>query len=55
MSLSFVLDNSVVMRWCFDDDLNDYAETGLQNYFQPCSHRSTLVSSDQGIIKLRLV
>ena len=30
MTQPFVLDNSVVMRWCFDEDLNDYAEAVLQ-------------------------
>lgn len=30
MTLPFVLDNSVVMRWCFDDVINDYAEAVLQ-------------------------
>lgn len=30
MTQSFVLDNSVVMRWCFDGSANDYAEAVLQ-------------------------
>ena len=30
MNKPFVLDNSVVMRWCFDDMQNDYAEAVLK-------------------------
>ncbi len=30
MTQAFVLDNSVVMRWCFDETPNDYAEAILQ-------------------------
>lgn len=30
MTQAFVLDNSVVMRWCFDEIPNDYAEAVLQ-------------------------
>ncbi len=30
MTQPFVLDNSVVMRWCFDEPPNDYAEAILQ-------------------------
>jgi predicted nucleic acid-binding protein len=31
MTQLFVLDNSVVMRWCFNENPNDYAEAILQH------------------------
>ncbi len=30
MSQLFVLDNSVVMSWCFEDEANDYADAVLE-------------------------
>jgi predicted nucleic acid-binding protein len=30
MSVSFVVDNSVVMSWCFQDETNQYADTVLE-------------------------
>jgi predicted nucleic acid-binding protein len=30
MSVSFVVDNSVVMSWCFRDETNQYADTVLE-------------------------
>lgn len=30
MTHPFVLDNSIVMRWCFDETQNDYSEAVLQ-------------------------
>lgn len=30
MSESFVLDNSIVMSWCFKDETNEYADTVLE-------------------------
>ncbi len=34
MSLTFVVDNSVVMSWCFEDENNDYAEEVLDSLAQ---------------------
>ena len=31
MPALFVLDNSVVMAWCFDDEENDYADAALES------------------------
>ena len=31
MSDQFVVDNSVVMTWCFQDEMNDYAEAVLDS------------------------
>ena len=32
MSLTFVVDNSVVMSWCFEDETNDYADAILDSF-----------------------
>ena len=37
MSDRFVIDNSIVMSWCFKDEVNEYADTVLENLSEAVS------------------